>query len=796
MRWRGRLQASGLWFPPGWQWPQRLAPCWESGSRLLEAPPGWYLLFPSPREVDAEHCAGIPVVEVAGGYCSWADGRPNAGHLLWKWQGRCYSAPLSGLEAVDLDKLWESSSLSYQEARAPATVKRIAVPAPALLERVRSILPAVQPPAPQQEDFLNRLRQSSPTGGPRNPLLGLFDLLKSFFTSPENQQYVKKMVDLFERQQWQEALRYAIPLDNSVPNRQWQQFLGVLRPRNSLDFTALTRAGSAIGTSLDGLELLRSLYRKALSNLIAAGRIEEAAFLQGEILQEVAAAVDLLEAHGKLQAAARLATLKGLPAAQQVRLWFMAGDHQQALTLARRYYAHAEAALQLRSRNPGLLPAFQKLWALDLAAVGRTAEALKAGWEVRSDLPDYSHWLQEALTDGGHAALEAMALCLPDSQLRTKLGLARYLEQWFADKDPGSHERQRKLLGLLARRPFLCEDPEMLAWAQNTARRLMRQASGPFPIGGLSELNFLIQVAQDPWLKADRPASLPNISPRLGLWKTVIESRGLTPLWDAAILSDGRLLVALGHAGLQLLSRRGAVAQRFDIPAHRLVAPLEGERFLVLSGQRLAGYMQGRCTPWCSIDLDGFAEFHDGYHWLVWVGRDIHQIDLTRPLEFRSLTRIQLPGQPLRVCLGMRQLAVETGRGIQFWDYPGLHPAHRGSQTSPGPGLNVLTPTGLESLLDSRQNYRCATHPLSIEGQAPKANHQGGYILVESDLRGGKSLLVFPQAHPDLQLLLELPLSTRLSARIQGHYLIVGDDQGRLLVADLQSRQWLRQHFL
>lgn len=60
----------------------------------------------------------------------------------------------------------------------------------------------------------------------------------------------------------------------------------------------------------------------------------------------------------------------------------------------------------------------------------------------------------------------------------------------------------------------------------------------------------------------------------------------------------------------------------------------------------------------------------------------------------------------------------------------------------------------------------------------------------------GRSLLVVELSKPTQQLVVNLPASQRVSARIQGETLTICDDRGRLLVADLQARAWLRQHFL
>ncbi|MBT9583652.1 hypothetical protein IV102_09885 [bacterium] len=794
MTWQGQVEAYGLWFPPGWLQSPRLAAAWLPGCRLLCAPPGLLLVFPVTRRIRAECAAGLPVVVQGQGWSGFERGKPEPGQLALLWQGQHLVHTMHQLLAVDLARLWDCKGWSYAEGQPLSSPRGRPIYRAPRSEEVRSILPAIPAPAPQREQMLERIRRPQPAGS-RNLLLGFFDLLKSLFGSPENQHYMAKMVELFERQQWQEALRYAIPLDNSLPKAQLEKFLGVLRPRSSLDFTSPNPGGAAIGTSLQGMDLLRALYKGALQKLVQAGRIEEAAFLQGELLDDAAGAVELLETHGRLEAAARLATLKGLPASQQVRLWFQAGQVHQALVLARRYSVQAEAMVHLRAKDPQLALRFRAVWAEDLASVGREAEALSVGWEVRAQLPDYSDWLEQALKEGGAAAVQAMGLCLQDQGLRQQLGLTWRLEEWFEDTSLATHERRQAVLQQLIKHPLHCQDADLQAWALRTARQLMRQAHSPFALGNQQTLNYLVTLSNDPWLKADRPSSLPSAPQRLGLWRERVEQRGHTPLWDAAALSDGRLLVALGHAGLLAISSSGAVSQRFDTPAHSLVAPCGGERFLALSGPRISSYHRGRIEAWCSSHVDGFASQHDGYHWLVWLENQLYQIDLTDLRVWRAVTQLRLPSSVLRLALGPRRLAVLLEDALVTCDYPSLHNVSQSPATfTVTPQL--LTPAGLDTfeLMSERLRYRGTE--LNIEGVRPEASYQDGYCLVVSHLLDGLSLLVFATESRAQQLLVNLPGATRMGMRVQGHTLTICDDLGRLMVADLKARQWLRQHFL
>jgi hypothetical protein len=751
------------------------------------------LLFLKPQPTLAERALGLPVLVQGAGWSSFARGRPEPGQLILLWQGKTVRHCLHRLEPVDLGSLWECDSWSYAEGQAllaPQVQPRYSPPDQ---DKVSSILPAVPVPAPQREQLLERLR--TPRKAPSNPLLGFFDLLKSVFGNPDNQRYMARMVDLFEKQQWQEALRYAIPIDNSWPGGELERFVGVLSPRDQLRFTPRTSGGTHLDTGLHGLGLLRDLYQKALEKLVQAGRIEEAAFLQGELLDDTTGAVELLETNGRLEAAARLATLKGLPAAHQVRLWFQAGQVDRALFLARRYFVHAEAIASLRARNAQLAERFRVAWAQDLAAVGRAAEALQVGWEVRHQLDSYPDWLRQGLDDGGAAAVQALGLGLPDPDLREQLNLVDRLEEWFQDASPATYDRRRRVLEHLTAHPFRSTEPRLQAWAERTARQLMRQANSPFPLGTHHTLTCLVNLSGDPWLRADRPSSLPVSSLHLGLWRETVEQQGETPIWEAALLDDGRLLVALGHAGLAAISWGGGWSQRFAIPAHHLVAPQHGGRFLAVSGQRISCYQSGRIQAWCCANFDGFARQHDGYYWLVWLGQRLFQIDLTCLPDWQAVHQVVLPEAIRDLALGPRRVAILTHGEVWIGDYPALHHV-TDRKLSPGSLLHLLSPHGLESFQRVGDRFHYSGKPLAIEGIRPEVSYQEGHVMVLSHRADGLSLLVFPQDRPATQLVVHLPLAQRLSSRIQGHVLIVCDDRGRLLVADLKAREWLRQHFL
>ncbi|MBX3166859.1 MAG: hypothetical protein KF760_05580 [Candidatus Eremiobacteraeota bacterium] len=783
MSWQGFQSIWGLWFPPGWQQPERLLSAWQPGARLFSAWHGWLLVYAQPRFGAVEVCPGLAVLASGDGWSSHPRLRPTAGQLALRWHGQDWQGEK---QLMDLAELWDWQSLRHFPAHQPAIVPARPLLVQAAPEPVRKILPSIPPPAPEREQLLQRLSQ--PAEPSKNPLLGFFDLLRSVFGSPENQRYMNKMLRLFEQKNWQEALRHAIPIGDSQSSS-LQAFLGQLKPRSSLDFTSPSESGFAIGTSLHGLDLLQAVYRRALQSLLEAGRIDEAAYVQGELLADPAGAVELLEKHGRLEAAARLATLKGLPASLQVRLWFQAGRPEVAMALARRYGVQAEALQMLARQDLELANRFRAAWATDLADAGCLSRAIAVGWPVREQLEDYEFWLRAGLDSPGPGSLEALVFGLQDSGYCQRLRLPEKLQALFEDRDLLTQPRRRAILDHLASTWFETLHPLLKAWAAETARRVMRQANSPVPLGDQRILEFLINLSGDPWLRADRPSSLREMAPPIGLWSETITRQGLTPIYDALWLGDGRILLALGQAGMVVLSRGGAVSQRFALPAYQLV---DGERPIIVSGANLSRFQGGKTEFWCRASLDGWCESHDGYHWLVWWGRQVYCIDLLSQ-EWRALHQYNLDYPPREINVSGHTAAVDAGSRLHLLHTPHLELIR---EEDVGSGPHLCTPSGVESLLKMGEQWRFRGQPLGLDGPSPSFRERHGFCLIEMPYAQGLQLLAFPLSHPSQQLSLKLPGADQMTVRIHGWIMLVCDNTGRVLVADMRARAWLARFYL
>src|SRR5262249_8449946 len=158
--------------------------------------------------------------------------------------------------------------------------------------------------------------------------------------------YLARLIDMLERGDTTEALKHAIPLGGETEKDLAALALGVPRPRMMLSINPwMTRASGTIGIGHDFMEYLRRLYRAAFERLSTQGRIEEAAFVLSELLFANEEAVAFLEKHGRLRLAAEMAEARELAAGTVVRQWFIAGDKERAIRIARRLNAFSAAVV-------------------------------------------------------------------------------------------------------------------------------------------------------------------------------------------------------------------------------------------------------------------------------------------------------------------------------------------------------------------------------------------------------------------------------------------------------------------
>jgi hypothetical protein len=460
-------------------------------------------------------------------------------------------------------------------------------------------------------------------------------------------QYVYRMMEMFERGDIQEALRHAIPIDG-MASALSRPALSVPTARASLTISPhQTRAGSSLFMDDDLLGELRRLYRASFERLEAQGRIEEAAFVLAELLQANEEAVAFLERHGKLKLAAEMAEGRELAPGLVVRQWFIAGDKQRAVMIARRTKAFADAVIRLERTDSKQAEILRLLWSGALAEAGDYAVAVDVIWPIESGRNLARDWLEKAIEMGGTSGARMLARKLslvPQAFDEVK-------ELALALLEDENRENAAARLSFADALRSGERTPQAKTLARAAVRAVLRDAAQMSEAITTQNYRQLIDFAADSALRTDAPP-LPVVKRQsLSSRESPLQLRiaasdvGATAISDVAFLPDGRVVAALGEAGVKLLTRDGRTVAHFDQPAHKLVLSDNGDRAIALAKRgevwRLArlDFLSRRSEYWVEARIDAFANDYDGSMWFIGAGEDLYAIDATAK-RFDAIWRV------------------------------------------------------------------------------------------------------------------------------------------------------------
>ncbi len=655
--------------------------------------------------------------------------------------------------------------------------------------------------------------------------------------------YMGRMMEMFEKGELDAALRHAIPLGGDGGGQTPPPALSVPGARDHLQITS----GNTRGRLNLGGELvtdLRSLYRRAFEQLERQGRIEEAAFVLAELLQTSAEAVAFLEKHGKFQIAAEIAEARKLAPGLIVRQWMLAGDRDRAVLIARRYHAFSAAVELLQRKDPEKAMELRRLWAQANADSGDYAAAVDLLWQHSNYRSETLPWIMQALASGGAPAARMLARLLEltpeDPELHTRIVTL------LADEDPEQAGERKEFAQALC---TVEVSPRATVFARATLRALVRDSLLAPHLADRNLFRNVQHYGADAALRADLPL-LPAEGTAIALnrcelpltLKWQAHDVGAIPFTDAAFLPNGRCLVALGEAGVRLLTRDGRTIAHFDQPAHRLVVADNGQRAIALAPRgetvRLAriDLANLRSAHWCDTTLQTFAPDYDGSLWFVATETDILAIDAVAE-RFQALWRTpDLTGIPVQIARNSQDCALllrqpqlmESSGGLPqlaetwwMWHFalPSLTMRDRLEQAPPdlrlaftrgvSPGgataelrvhktsqenLPASTPVSIDDLLQLGVHARV---PFSDSFYSPQAQPMQP-ILTESWVAApfrfahGVCIRLYERSKGKHCATLTLYGATLLSVRLNDTHLTLADDRGRLLVLDLNTGNLLR----
>lgn len=488
--------------------------------------------------------------------------------------------------------------------------------------------------------------------------------------------YMRRMLEMFENGDLEEALRHAIPLGSG--ESVGEQEFGTPQRRQELVVNQHTGPTRSMMFEQDLESHLRQIYRHTFERLDREGRIEEAVFVLAELLKVRQESLDYLEKHGRHQQAADLALAWDMPAAVIVRLLCLADNWQRALLVARRDDAFADAVVMLQDRWPESADRLRLEWAESLTGKGLWLQAVDVIWSLPAERERAAQWLLNAEAAGGRLAVGALvkrAILLPD----TLVAYGVWVEQL---RDDPQRFTERAVLAetLLLHK----NQTEALAWLTRATIHaiIADQACGRGRLTQ-SQLQTLVKMSKDKLLQADLPAkalarpsdlSLRSVDSTLELTAPVMGSRAIL---DAVPLDDSRYLLALGEAGALVIDAVGKTLFHFPVPAQAVVLAHSRQMALVLARRgdvwRISKLdMVNRTATDLGVQmLDVFAKSFDGSAWTIGRGNQLWVVDVDR--GFETLWHVSdLPGRIVSMhdnAHGEFLWLVDPEQGSQLWHY-------------------------------------------------------------------------------------------------------------------------------
>lgn len=501
--------------------------------------------------------------------------------------------------------------------------------------------------------------------------------------------YLRRLMSMFDEGDLLEALRHALPLGDG-PGGSLGQGFGIPGRRQDLALRAQAGASTGVNFGESAEAHLRRLYRQAFERLDRQGRIDEAAFVLGELLNARQECLDYLERHGRTRQAAELALGWQMPGTTIVRLLLLAGDWNRAVLVARRDRAFASVVSALEAPYPSLALKLRLAWAEDLAERGDWLGAVDAVWPVPHARHLAAEWLRIAETADDGLSMRALvrrAELLPDT-LDLHAGRIEACIAGVSSAEGEAPDPVRDAAERAALAAALLKVGQRTAAVAKIAAALLPAVAADRSANvntlGKRDLDRLLELSGDPYLQADVPHwSAPQTETSPKLWERATPARydapapGLVAIADAASLGEGRYLLALGEAGVAVCDRHGRIRQRYPVPATSLAVAEGGAVALAIarreSVSRIArlDLVRRVATDLGSMRLDAHAPRFDGVAWSVVADNRILVIDTARSLRDVLWHVGDLPGALIAARYGdaFELYLIRTPHGDECWHY-------------------------------------------------------------------------------------------------------------------------------
>lgn len=676
------------------------------------------------------------------------------------------------------------------------------------------------------------------------------------FIFERQKEYMFKMIDLFERGDWSEALKYGVPLGSETGDSSVEPYLDIPSARANLKINpnAKSSPSALIYSNPELYERMKKLYRNAVDQLTEAGRYEEAAFVLAELLGESEEAVSYLESQGRLLLAAELAEARKLPPGLIVRQWFLAGDIERAVNIARVNNCFQTAVRLLEKDHYEEAKSLRVIWARHLADVGNYAAATSVAQNIVELEDEALEWTKLALklrdkNSGRLLAYWLTSFKAKDDWPSIKESAVKLLDDESRELAPARMSFNAELKQPFSKEVALLKRKAGRALLRDHGRQYISLSAGSF-VNSLED-----DVLQTDVLLCDLSVERQELKKNAAPIELSISANdmGADNIYDAALLPDGRTVLALGEGGVCVLDADGIRLEHFALPATQFVMSLNGDRLLALAKrgtmQRITrlDLVSSRFEDLGEARLSSFATSYSGSTWFAARGWEFFVVDaaesrfkiLWQTTAHHEIASIVSHDGNCSVSTCLPEFEIGSGialsrdlypnevrRGMRIWQYmSGMLVPSRDMKSLVGrrnleQQQALSTPSGHEVFVGPYSEFEGDVLVVRHEGQEAILSHHWTRIDSVSTAVSDEWIALtftqtFPETADELQFF-SVPVSSmcylldastlkvhakisfggarRLTPRIQYDVLNLCDDSGRFVALDLISGAVLRSH--
>ncbi|MGB1310988.1 MAG: bpX6 domain-containing protein [Leucothrix sp.] len=823
---------------------QRILNLWEDGSSLYEIAFGYILIQPIARFQNVEQAQGVPLIWQSPYFSNRrydtvttpALHKTSDKQLQLLHHGQWHLITLNNQNQYDPAQWFETGhyQLFKLTAHAQPVPKKPTQVTLGDKKNTREILSKENlKPSSELQALLTNLKQKteyakqtklSSTANKQPTKVDLLTRMKASLSrmlmrSPlgdaigkSQAKFIEEMLQQFQNGNIDDALKRAVPLGTmqDLFDNIDHPMIGQFMPRSDLSISLQrSRGGQSVSLDEQVVALLRQTYQRAFDTLDAAGRIEEAAFVLIDLLQDIDRALNYLEKHNKHRIAAQVAEGHVAKPARVIRQWVLAGDWQRAIQIARISGCYEEAITLLSHSHPQEAEQLRRALAQLHYQSGDLATAIEIIWPIADERHKALAWLKQSVALGGKQAIQhRLRLAIYDEENKDE-HLNALHATFKNDHDLTAIDRLRLInelsqypnkpvirhLASMAVRPYLRDVAKgRLHHDQHRWNRLITLCDDQVLQVDMSRINIAHTRSKQPLLALNQPANYPL---------TACFGRRI---YDCQRLADGSLLLAFAEAGLEHWSQHGKLLTSYADICHQIVASDHGYQALLVAvyeGFQVISIfdLTKRSTRyWQQTQLDTWANNYDGLSWIVAQGDSLMVLDLQQT-DITALWALNdLKGNVINIQRSRTSFSLITANNTQFelWTYqlpelflkertPLIHEtlnAFPAAISSSGKMVLVSPNTPTAFAFHTTEDVKW----LDSKGAIQQLQLLQDYLLVSHEGLEEYSLSVYLASQSnEVKRLVDIhyPKNEQLQCHYHNKWLVLYSDTGRVMVIEL-----------